>query len=320
MRSEIGRIVSLLQQAYDGAPYYGPSMCAVLQDVDSVTAARRSARGRHTLWDIVAHMAAELRYAVSLIDGTAGPWIDGKTTWPPVGEVSDAGWALTLDELQRAHQSLLEAVSGLNDSDLERRSDRVGTSFYALLHGVIQHNVYHAGQIRLLARQMTTEVPAAEGARDFDRAIDLVPFESRHADEVVAMWRRSFEDALGILDPHPVAEQRAYLLDVVVPANRIVLALDRQRVVAFVAASDERLDLLYVDPDCQRRGIGSRLLRWAKEQSTGRLSLFTFERNSRARRFYESRGFRVVGHGFEEYWQLPDVTYEWSAVPPDAPA
>lgn len=129
------------------------------------------------------------------------------------------------------------------------------------------------------------------------------------------MWRTSFEAALGITDPHPLAEQRAYLMDVVVPVNRVMVALDGQRIVAFIAASDDQVALLYVHPDCQRRRIGSRLLQWAKDQSTGRLSLFTFDRNHLARRFYEARGFRAVSHGFEQHWQLPDVRYEWTADP-----
>jgi GNAT superfamily N-acetyltransferase/uncharacterized damage-inducible protein DinB len=317
MRNEIDRIVSLLHQTYDGTPYYGPSLCAVLQEVDSATAARRPVGARHTIWDIVAHVAAELRYAVALLDGTAGPWVDGQTTWPAVQEVSDEAWGLALDELRGAHQSLLEAISRLGDSDLDLKAGGVGTSFYVLLHGVNQHSAYHAGQMRLLARQATA-VPAPDRSGDRGRAIELIPFQTRHADDVVAMWRRSFEAALGIVDPHPISEQWAYLLDVVVPANRILLALDGQRVVAFVAASDERLDLLYVDPDYQGKGIGSRLLQWAKDQSSGRLSLFTFERNQRAQHFYEARGFKVVGRGFEEHWQLPDVAYEWCAAAPDA--
>jgi uncharacterized damage-inducible protein DinB len=150
MKDEISRIASLLQQTYDGAPYYGPSLCAVLQDVDSVAAARRSVAARHTIWEIIAHVGAELRYAAELIEGAAGPWIEGQTTWPAVDQVSDAAWASVLGELGRAHQSLVDAILGLDDADLDRRSERVGRSFYDLLHGVIAHNVYHAGQIRLL--------------------------------------------------------------------------------------------------------------------------------------------------------------------------
>jgi ribosomal protein S18 acetylase RimI-like enzyme len=141
--------------------------------------------------------------------------------------------------------------------------------------------------------------------------VSLVPFAIVHGDEVVAMWRASFESAVGVSEPHTSEQQRDYLLCTVVPNNRVLVAMARDRVVGFVAASAERVEQLYVHPDYQRIGIGSRLLQWAKDQSPGHLSLFTFERNERAQKFYEARGFRVVGRGFEKLWQLPDIRYEW---------
>ena len=129
------------------------------------------------------------------------------------------------------------------------------------------------------------------------------------------MWRASFEAAVGVLEPHTVEQQRAYLLGTIVPSNRVVVALAGGRVVGFIAASYERIDQLYVHLDYQGLGIGSRLLQWAKDNSRGRLSLFTFERNDRAQKFYEARGFQIVGRGFEEAWQLPDISYEWHRVP-----
>jgi GNAT superfamily N-acetyltransferase len=138
-------------------------------------------------------------------------------------------------------------------------------------------------------------------------------FERGHADELVAMWRASFEEALGITDPHPIEEQRGYLLDVIVPANHVVVAWHGDRIVGCIAASVDRVSLLYLHPGWQNLGIGSRLLQWAMDRSSGRLTLFTFACNQRACRFYEAKGFRAVRHGFEQQWQLPDVEYEWCA-------
>jgi GNAT superfamily N-acetyltransferase len=145
--------------------------------------------------------------------------------------------------------------------------------------------------------------------------MSLVDFAPAHAEELVAMWRASFEAAVGVREPHTVEQQTAYLLGTVVPSYRVRVALDGGRVVGFIAASTERIDQLYVHLDRQGTGIGSRLLQWAKDASGGRLSLSTFERNIGARRFYEARGFEIVGRGFEEGWQLPDITYEWHRAP-----
>lgn len=125
-------------------------------------------------------------------------------------------------------------------------------------------------------------------------------------------WRESFEEALGIRDPHPMSEQRAYFLAEVLPRNTVKVALEDGALAGFVAASRESIAQLYVRRGLQRRGLGTAMLEWARAQSAGRLWLYTFRRNTRACAFYERHGFRAVAHGFEPEWGLEDVRYEWS--------
>lgn len=138
-------------------------------------------------------------------------------------------------------------------------------------------------------------------------------FRADHARELIPMWRESFEFGVGIEDPHPIAEQEKYFGTVVIPNNRIRVALLEGQIVGFVAASTTSISQLYVRKGFHRRGIGSQLLEWAKNQSSGSLWLFTFERNAGARAFYERHGFKVVARGFEPTWKLNDIKYEWSS-------
>jgi GNAT superfamily N-acetyltransferase len=150
--------------------------------------------------------------------------------------------------------------------------------------------------------------------------LTLVPFRVELADELVVMWRASFERGVGIIDPHPLSEQCAYLLNDVLPHNSVRVALAGGRVIGFTAASEDRIAQLYVHVDYQGRGVGTLLLDWAKAQSVGRLSLFTFSRNARACAFYERNGFVAVARGFEPAWQMEDVKYEWSSAGVDTGA
>ena len=137
------------------------------------------------------------------------------------------------------------------------------------------------------------------------------PFAPAMADTLVPMWRESFEQGVGIVDPHPIAAQHAYLQERVLPEHRIIVALEGERIVGFVAANEQSVNQLHVRVGWHRRGIGSALLDLAKQASAGSLWLCTFARNTNARCFYEHHGFIAVAFGFEPIWQLDDVRYEW---------
>jgi len=165
-----------------------------------------------------------------------------------------------------------------------------------------------------------------QGTRDLQRFIRLdaaipvsvVEFDATRINDLVAMWRASFEGGVGIVDPHSSVEQREYFIRQVLPHNEVRLALSGTELVGFVAASTQSVAQLYVRVGFQRCGIGTQLITWAKEQSGGALWLYTFARNVRARAFYERHGFTIVSEGFEETWQLEDIKYQWVRSPVDA--
>ena len=143
--------------------------------------------------------------------------------------------------------------------------------------------------------------------------ITLVEFDPGRLDELVGMWRASFEAGVGIVDPHPIADQRRYFVEEMLPRYTVRLAMRDAELLGFVAASSESIAQLYVRVGFQRSGIGSAMLDWAKRRSAGSLWLYTFARNAGARAFYERHGFVVVAQGFEPMWQLEDIKYQWTA-------
>lgn len=135
------------------------------------------------------------------------------------------------------------------------------------------------------------------------------------ADELVQMWRQSFEAGVGVVEPHSLHEQRDFLRTQVVPNYAVRVAKLQDQIVGFVAADPESISQLYVHIDHQRLGIGRSLLEWAKDQSAGSLWLYTLARNEGAQHFYERHGFKVIERGFEPQWQLEDIKYQWIDIP-----
>ena len=99
----------------------------------------------------------------------------------------------------------------------------------------------------------------------------FAPFEVTMADALVPMWREAFEYGVGIVDPNPIEDQRAYLFAHVLPEHAISVALEGQRIVGFLASNALSVSQIHVRVGCHGRGIGSELLRRAKEVSGGTL-------------------------------------------------
>lgn len=157
--SERDRIIDLLERSHNGDAWHGPSVMDALEGVTAAVAAARPIPGAHSIWEIALHITGwhgEVRRRLQ--GATAGEPPEGD--WPPVPQrPTDERWAAVLEALQRSHDDLVETVRTLDDSRLDapvrdERSRELGTgvSHYVTLHGIVHHDLYHAGQISLLKR------------------------------------------------------------------------------------------------------------------------------------------------------------------------
>jgi ribosomal protein S18 acetylase RimI-like enzyme len=138
--------------------------------------------------------------------------------------------------------------------------------------------------------------------------------EPRDAAAMADVWIRSYAAALPtVRRAHNDDEVRSLFAAVVVPFHEAWVAIDGERVVGLLILSEAELEQLYLDPDWRGRGIGDDFIRLAKERRPGGLSLWTFQVNKPAQRFYERHGFtevdRTDGSGNEEH--EPDIRYAW---------
>lgn len=135
------------------------------------------------------------------------------------------------------------------------------------------------------------------------------------AGAAAGVWLRSFAAALpDVVRPRSDDEVRDYFRHVLVPLRETwVAGAAGEGVVGVLVLEGEELDQLYLEPGWRGRGLGDRFVRLAKERSPTGLSLWTFQVNTPAHRFYERHGFTAVertdGSGNEE--REPDVRYRW---------
>jgi uncharacterized damage-inducible protein DinB len=158
---EVDRIADQLERVYSGDAWHGPSVRSALEGVDASTAVSYPVPGAHSICEIVLHVtswtqevARRLRVGVAR-EPEAGDW-------PSRAVNSESDWLAVVAALDAANAELMTAIRAMDEAHLddvvgEAREAALGTGVtrYVMLHGLVQHHVYHAGQISLLKRAPT---------------------------------------------------------------------------------------------------------------------------------------------------------------------
>jgi len=142
----------------------------------------------------------------------------------------------------------------------------------------------------------------------------LVKLELSNMDAAALVHRTAFDHAMPWLAGlHTPKQDRTYFRERVHRTCEVWGAVDDTAMVGMIAFREDWIDQLYVLPRAQGRGIGTALLGVA-QSSFARLHLWTFQRNARARSFYEARRFVLLEEtdGTRNEEKEPDALYVWA--------
>jgi uncharacterized damage-inducible protein DinB len=154
--TEIERLLDQLKRAYEGNAWHGPCVREVLDGVTAAQAHARPLANGHTIYELVRHIAVWEDVGRRRLQGdSADVEISSPEDWPPPNDTSEEAWRQAKGALDRGHQALVEAISSVADSRLDEPVYEGKSSVYVTLHGVIQHDLYHAGQIAILKKAVS---------------------------------------------------------------------------------------------------------------------------------------------------------------------
>ncbi|MHB8500178.1 MAG: DinB family protein [Candidatus Acidiferrales bacterium] len=144
-------VLKLLDEAYEKKTWHGPNLKQSIRGVSAKQAAWRPGAGRHNIWEETVH-TAYWKYEVRrrMEGGKKGSFaLKGSNFFPrpEEGMADDAAWCADKNLLEREHRALRATIKKVLDTAR-------GAKFLGQMYGVALHDVYHAGQIRLLRRLM----------------------------------------------------------------------------------------------------------------------------------------------------------------------
>jgi hypothetical protein len=152
--SEIERIGDLLQFSYGGDPWHGPSLVQNLDGITAQLAVQKPIPSGHCVWEIVQHVTGWINEVIKVLDGEQYAVLTPELDWPAISGTDDAAWDAALSIMDSSQEALLGAVAELQEDKLWEIVEGQEFTYYWMLHGLVQHCVYHTGQIGLLRKAL----------------------------------------------------------------------------------------------------------------------------------------------------------------------
>jgi len=149
--NEIQRIETQLRLAFEGGAWHGPGVLETLEGVTAKQASVHPLAGAHSIWELVGHIAAWENACRRRLGGDRAE-LSTAEDWPTVTDPTEAAWATTKAALIEGHHKLRESIAFLTEARLDEPILQDMPSVYITIHGVIQHDLYHAGQIAILKK------------------------------------------------------------------------------------------------------------------------------------------------------------------------
>jgi uncharacterized damage-inducible protein DinB len=168
--SETERIWNQLQRSFEGNEAWNcPSLRDLLAAVTAQQAHAHPIPGAPSIWELLLHLTAQERVACRRLAGEAVPSLPESLAWPRPVAPSPAAWLAAKLDFGEARRELRQAVAVLDEARLGDPVPGREYSLYVLLHGVVEHALYHAGQVEMLmlaqgVRPQASAMAASRGA------------------------------------------------------------------------------------------------------------------------------------------------------------
>ncbi len=152
MNKEISRYITEFKTVYNGEPWYGRSLAAILGDVDPAAVFTKPNPGTHSIFEIVHHMYAWRDLLVKRLQGDTKSKIsmNSPEDWSPAPNASpEEAWKELIQKLDQNQQALVPALAQWKDEALYLPFAGTEYPLRTFLDGHFQHDIYHIGQVAL---------------------------------------------------------------------------------------------------------------------------------------------------------------------------
>ena len=148
---ETQHITKLFEDLYDGDPWIDVTILGVLRNISPQKAAKKIAPARNSIWQIVNHIVSWRENVLLRVQGNVIN-TPNNNYFIEIADISETAWQQSLERLQNSQQQWITFLKHFDESEFDTIYPGNKMSYYEHIHGIIQHDAYHLGQIVLLTK------------------------------------------------------------------------------------------------------------------------------------------------------------------------
>ena len=147
-KKEIQFIAEEIRDVYEGGPWYGKSIIELTGEIPESVAFRKK-NDEHSILELLWHMITWREFTVDRLQHSPQMQMTyfEKNDWRELDHHDETLWRQGLERLKETQDQLLTLLADRDDSILEQTVRERSYNFRKLLYGIVQHDIYHLGQI-----------------------------------------------------------------------------------------------------------------------------------------------------------------------------
>ncbi len=148
---ETKRITKLFEDLYNGRPWIDVTIMDTLKNISAEQAAKKVTPERNSIWQIVNHMIAWRENVLLRVQGNevAAP---NNNYFIALRNTTDTEWQKAIQRFANSQDQWIRFLENFDEAQFENIYSSNKMTYYEHIHGIVQHDAYHLGQIVLLSK------------------------------------------------------------------------------------------------------------------------------------------------------------------------
>ncbi|TAL45221.1 MAG: DinB family protein [Chitinophagaceae bacterium] len=156
MKKETQSIIKNLENTLSGQPWFGRAVYEILEEVNEAEVNKKPGSKGHSMIELLYHMLTWAEFTLSRLEKI--PELNlvefEKMDWREI-DPTVHGWEKGIEQLKKTHEQIVSILQKKDDAFLKEIVEEREYNFRFLLNGLIQHNIYHLGQIAYVKKLLS---------------------------------------------------------------------------------------------------------------------------------------------------------------------